>query len=95
MTLDEILRAAGYVPAIPSTLPAGWSIGPNGEPIAPGGGVPQAGASPVAYVTGATLPLVSMAAGALLGRLVGKKRGEANLGTAIGAAVGYVWHPLG
>jgi hypothetical protein len=77
------------------SVPPGWSIGPDGQPIPPTGGVPVGG-SPVLYGAGSVeLPLVSMGLGAAIGYVFGKRQGNGTSGALAGAMVGFFWHPLG
>jgi hypothetical protein len=75
-------------------VPPGWSISAQGIPIDPGGAL-----HPEMVKTGAAtssdLPLASMAVVGAAGYFLGKPRGQAKLWGGIGAALGFVFKPIG
>lgn len=79
-----------FVPRVPS----GWSIGPDGTPIPV---TPGAVTAPGTMGTGGTsdLPLASMVVVGAAGYFLGKPRGQAGLWTAVGAALGAYFKPIG
>ncbi len=76
------------------SVPPGWSIGPNGEPISPDGQVYPPGtgfdSSGMPVAPGTKLPVLSTAAGAVAGHLFGKSTGW----TIAGGILGYWLKPL-
>ena len=88
------------MPMAPS-IPAGWSISPEGIPIDPAGVIhPELTAQMtpggvVAVGAGSDLPLASMAVVGGVGYFLGKPRGEARKWAIVGAALGWYFKPIG
>ena len=74
-------------------VPPGWSISPQGIPIDPGGVLHPEMVNGAAAAS-SDLPIASMAAIGVAGWFLGKPRGQAKLWAGVGAALGYVFHPL-
>lgn len=87
------------MPMAPS-VPAGWSISAQGIPIDPTGVlhpelVAQMTPGGAVAMPAGSLPIASMAVVGGVGYFLGKPRGQAGLWAGVGAALGYLFKPIG
>lgn len=81
------------IPVAPN-VPPGWSISAQGIPIDPGGTLHPEMVGGAPGSADSSLPLASIAAGAAAGWFLGKPKGKGKLWAGLGAAAGYLFHPL-